>query len=77
MRPSVSADPIGLIGRVTGRIAPHEIGEVMLPFKGGTTAYHALAVEPGVTIETGTRVIVIDFDPPLTVYVDAFVGVTP
>lgn len=71
----MDSDPTGRVGRVTGRVTRGQIGEVMLPIGGGTMAYHAYAVDPGITIETGTRVIVIDFDPPMTVYVDVFLGV--
>ena len=36
---------VGKIGRVTGKIAPGVIGEVMVPVRGGTEAFHAYATE--------------------------------
>ena len=48
MRQQPSSDLIGKIGRVTGRIAPGEIGEVMIAVRGGTSAYHAYPAD-GVT----------------------------
>ena len=56
-------------GRVTGRIAPGHIGEVVLPIRGGSEAFHAYAVEPGQVIETGSRVVVVEFEEPRTVRV--------
>jgi hypothetical protein len=56
-------------GRVTGRISPGSIGEVVLPVRGGSEAFHAYAVEPDRIIETGTRVVVIEFEEPRTVRV--------
>jgi hypothetical protein len=69
-------NPTGQFGRVTGKIAPGEVGEVSLPFNGGTQAYHAYAIESDQTLLVGTRVTVVDFDPPITVYVQPFYGVT-
>lgn len=59
---------IGKIGRVTGRIAPGELGEVMVPVRGGTEHFHAYA-DGGETITTGSRVVVVDYFPPRTVVV--------
>jgi hypothetical protein len=56
-------------GRVTGRIAPGTIGEVVLAVRGGSEAFYAYAAEPDQVIETGTRVVVIDFEEPRTVRV--------
>lgn len=69
------SDPVGRIGRVTGRLGPDELGEVTLPFDGGTQAYLARAVEPEAVLKVGTRVLVVDFDAPLTVYVTEYRGV--
>jgi len=60
------------VGRVTGRIAPGEVGEVMLPVRGGSEAYHAYAVDPAQVIAVGTRVLVIEFEPPRTVRVQSY-----
>jgi hypothetical protein len=60
---------IGRVGRVTGTIAPGRIGEVMVAIRGGTEAFHAYATDPGDTIATGTRVVVVEYFPPRTVVV--------
>jgi hypothetical protein len=60
---------IGKVGRVTGTIAPGRIGEVMVAIRGGTEAFHAYATDPGDTITTGTRVVVVEYFPPRTVVV--------
>jgi hypothetical protein len=73
---SSNYDPTGRVGHVTGRIEPHGLGEVTLPFNGGTQAFHARAIDHEEIIETGERVVVVDFDPPQTVYVSRFSGVT-
>ena len=62
-------DVVGKIGRVTGTIAPKQIGEVMLPVRGGTEAFHAYANERADTIERGARVVVIEYYPPRTIVV--------
>ena len=36
---------VGKVGRVTGRIGPDRIGEVMVPVRGGTEAYHAYSAD--------------------------------
>jgi oxalate decarboxylase/phosphoglucose isomerase-like protein (cupin superfamily) len=59
---------IGKIGRVTGRIGPGELGEVMVSVRGGTEHFHAYADE-NQTIATGTRIVVVDYFPPRTVVV--------
>ena len=64
-------DVVGKIGRVTGTIAPKQIGEVMLPVRGGTEAFHAYANERDGTIERGERVVVIEYHPPRTIVVSA------
>ncbi|PZS27131.1 MAG: hypothetical protein DLM59_16980 [Pseudonocardiales bacterium] len=61
---------IGTIGRVTGTIEPGAVGEVMLPFDGGTSAFHAFAVDGTSTFAVGAKVLVVDFQPPQAVYVD-------
>ena len=60
----------GKIGRVTGRIGPGTIGEVMLPFRGGTNAFHAHPFDKTSIFPVGDKVLVIYFEPPQTVYVD-------
>jgi membrane protein implicated in regulation of membrane protease activity len=67
----VSADHqvIGKIGRLVGAITPGGMGEVLLPVRGGTEAYYAYAAEGSEELPKGTRVIVLEHDPPRTVIV--------
>jgi hypothetical protein len=60
------------IGRVTGRIAPGTIGEVRLPYNGGTETFNAYAWDDGQVIEVGTEIVVIDRVGPRTVKVSPF-----
>jgi hypothetical protein len=60
---------IGLQGRVTGRIAPGLVGEVMVKVRGGAEAFIAYAAETGEEIPVGAIVTVMDYHPPRTVYV--------
>lgn len=59
---------VGKVGRVTGRIGPDRIGEVMVPVRGGTEAYHAYSADDE-ELATGTRVLVVEVLPPRTVVV--------
>jgi hypothetical protein len=61
---------VGTRGRVTGRIGPGLVGEVLLPVRGGVEAFYAYALDPDETIETGTQVLVVDFAEPRSVYVE-------
>jgi hypothetical protein len=58
----------GKIGRVTGRITSGHIGEVMIPVRGGTEAFHAYGADDD-DIPRGTRVVVVEYHPPRTVVV--------
>jgi hypothetical protein len=62
-------DVLGKVGRVTGTVAPGTIGEVMLPIRGGSEAFYAYPADGEETIPSGTRVVVVDFEPPRTVTV--------
>lgn len=62
---------IGLQGRVTGRIAPGLVGEVMVKVRGGAEAFMAYAAESGEQIPVGAIVVVMEYHPPRTVYVSA------
>ena len=70
MRKDVDRSLTGKIGRVTGRIGPGTIGEVMLPYLGGTMAFHAHPFDKTSVYAVGDEVLVIYFDPPQTVDVD-------
>jgi hypothetical protein len=60
---------IGTRGRVTGTIGPGLIGEVLIGVRGGVEAFYAYPANPDERIETGTQVLVVDFEQPRTVYV--------
>ena len=60
---------IGKMGRVTGTIAPGKLGEVMVPVRGGSEAFHAYADDGEANIKIGTRVVVVEYYPPRTVVV--------
>lgn len=60
---------IGRQGRVTGRIGPGLVGEVVLAVRGGSEAFYGYAAEPGGTLEVGELVLVVEYDPPRTIYV--------
>jgi len=60
---------VGKIGRVTGAIAPGRTGEVVIHVRGGTEAFLAYAAENGETIAEQTRVVIVEYYPPRTVYV--------
>jgi hypothetical protein len=60
---------MGKVGRVTGSIEAGRLGEVMIPVRGGTEAFYAYAVDPEESIPKGTRVVVIDHEPPRTLVV--------
>jgi len=62
---------VGKMGRVTGRIGPDRLGEVMIPIRGGTEAFHAYAVDRGDEIIVGHEVVVVEYHPPRTVVVTA------
>jgi hypothetical protein len=62
---------VGLQGRVTGRIAPGLVGEVMVQVRGGAEAFMAYAAEAEETIPVGAIVVVMDYHAPRTVYVSA------
>ena len=60
---------VGKVGRVTGTIGPGRLGEVMVPVRGGSEAFHAYAADGDDEIGTGRRVVVVEYYPPRTVVV--------
>jgi hypothetical protein len=60
---------VGKTGRVTGRVGPGRIGEVIIAVRGGTEAFHAYAGEGDDEMTPGSRVLVIEYLPPRTVVV--------
>jgi hypothetical protein len=69
VRQMVEQEMIGRVGRVTGRITPGHLGEVMIAVRGGSEAFHAYGSDPGQTMANGTRVVVVEYFPPRTVVV--------
>jgi hypothetical protein len=70
MHRNVDHSLTGRIGRVTGRVGPGTVGEVMLPYRGGTSAFHAYPFDKSSEYPVGEKVLVIYFEPPQTVFVD-------
>jgi hypothetical protein len=62
---------VGKQGRVTGRIGPGLVGEVMIPVRGGAEAFYAYASFSDEEIPVGSVIVVMDYHPPRTVYVAA------
>jgi len=60
---------IGKVGRVTGAIEPGQMGEVMIPIRGGSEAFYAYASDPDEEIPEGTRVVVVEHELPRTIVV--------
>ncbi len=65
----MSSQLVGRIGRVTGTVGPGRVGEVMVPIRGGSEAFHAYADSRDLTLECGERIVVIELHPPRTVIV--------
>jgi len=65
---------IGKEGRVTGKIGPGLVGEVMIPVRGGVEAFYAHPVNPREEFSPGTIVVVVEYHPPRTVYVAQALG---
>ncbi|GAB2814907.1 hypothetical protein GCM10027176_19410 [Actinoallomurus bryophytorum] len=62
---------VGRQGRVTGRIGPGLVGEVMIPIRGGVEAFYGYSAIQGEEIPVGSLVVVMDYHPPRTVYVSS------
>jgi len=69
VRHMVEQEMVGRVGRVTGRITPGHLGEVMIAVRGGSEAFNAYGSDPDETIGKGTRVVVVEYFPPRTVVV--------
>jgi membrane protein implicated in regulation of membrane protease activity len=63
---------IGKIGHVTSEIAPGEMGEVMVPVRGGSESFYAYCSDPEDSIVKGTRVLVLERQAPRTVIVSRY-----
>ncbi|WP_433499095.1 hypothetical protein ACQP1K_01690 [Sphaerimonospora sp. CA-214678] len=60
---------IGKQGRVTGKIGPGLVGEVMVPVRGGVEAFYAHPSVPDEEFPVGSMVVIVEYSPPRTVYV--------
>ncbi|GAB2582972.1 hypothetical protein GCM10027168_14570 [Streptomyces capparidis] len=65
---------VGNEGRVTGRVGPGLVGEVMVSVRGGAEAFLAYPSSPDEVFEVGTMIVVVDYRPPRTVYVSRSFG---
>jgi hypothetical protein len=63
---------IGKVGHCTGAIAPGEMGEVMVPVRGGAESFYAYASDAAESIPKGSRVLVLDREAPRTVIVSRY-----
>ena len=59
------------LGRVIARVAPGVIGEVRIPYAGGSEVFHAYAWDEGGVFEVGAEIVVIERVGPRTVKVAA------
>jgi hypothetical protein len=60
---------VGSQGRVTGAVGPGLVGEVIVRVRGGAEHFLAYPMDPGERIAAGTLVVVVEYQPPRTVYV--------
>ncbi|MEY2445760.1 MAG: hypothetical protein QOE00_2340 [Ilumatobacteraceae bacterium] len=60
---------IGKTGSITGRVAPHTTGEVLVNVRGGTEYYFARSVDGTEVIERGTQVLIVNAAPGRVLYV--------
>ena len=58
----------GRTGRVTGKIGPGRVGEVIIAIRGGSEAFNAYSYTDE-EIAVGTLVVVMEYHEPRTVYV--------
>ncbi|MEV0597436.1 hypothetical protein [Nonomuraea cavernae] len=65
---------VGKQGRVTGKIGPGLVGEVMIAVRGGVEAFYAHPTVPDEEIPLATIVVVVEYLPPRTVYVARALG---
>ncbi len=63
---------VGKVARVTAAIAAGRMGEVHVPVRGGTETFYAYAGDASEEIPKGTRVIVLEHEPPRTLIVSRY-----
>ncbi|AJE39408.1 hypothetical protein CP978_05110 [Streptomyces nodosus] len=64
------ASMVGLLGRVTGAVGPGLVGEVIVRVRGGAEHFLAHPAHGTGRIEPGTLIMVVEYLPPRTVYVE-------
>ena len=62
---------IGKTGSITGKVAPHTTGEVIVEVRGGTEHYFARSVDGQEVIERGSQVLIVNAAPGRILYVTA------
>ena len=62
---------IGKTGSISGRVAPHTTGEVVVQVRGGTEYYFARSVDGQEVIEKGSQVLIVNAAPGRLLYVTA------
>ena len=62
---------IGKTGSITGKVAPHTTGEVVVAVRGGTEYYFARSVDGQEVIERGSQVLIVNAAPGRVLYVTA------
>ncbi|GAB2689645.1 hypothetical protein [Kitasatospora kifunensis] len=67
---------IGYTGRVTGKVGAGLVGEVMVqvPERQGSEAFLAYLALPGDPLPVGTPIVVVEYQPPRTVYIAPAIG---
>lgn len=65
----MSRSLIGKAGRITGTVRPGGVGEIQLPFGGGSNTYFAYPYDGESTIVAGKMAVITEFTPPCSVYV--------
>jgi hypothetical protein len=68
----VDQELIGKVAHTTSEITPGEMGEVMVPVRGGAESYYAYCDDPAGTIPRGARVLVLEQQAPRTLIVSRF-----
>ncbi|WP_441251093.1 hypothetical protein [Kitasatospora sp. McL0602] len=67
---------VGSTGRVTGKTGAGLVGEVLVHVRErqGTEAFLAYLAVPGDPLPVGSQVVVVEYQPPRTVYVAPLLG---
>ena len=63
---------IGKVGNCTGAIEPGEMGEVMVPIRGGWESFYAYTPEGEETIPEGAQILVLERKAPRTLIVSRY-----